>query len=85
MLEHCWKRTESESSMSKSHIWDSIMAIRVAKHDYFSALVMSADTHPISLFKVTCFLLGKDEPFNYLEGGVRNCIWHVKSFRFTQR
>lgn len=62
-------------SMSKSHIWDSIMAIRVAKHGYFSALVMSADSHPTSLFKVTCFLLGKDEPLNYLEGGVRN--WYL--------
>lgn len=61
--------------MSKSHIWDSIMAIRVAKHGYFSALVVSADRHPTALFKVTCSLLGKDEPLNYLEGGGRN--WHL--------
>lgn len=35
----------------------------------FSALDVSADSHPTALFKVTCSLLGKDEPLNYLKGG----------------
>lgn len=56
-LEHLWKKTESDQTQKRHHIWDYVMAIRMKTY-YFTILIASTNSCLVSLFKLTCSLLG---------------------------
>ncbi|KAM6469640.1 vomeronasal type-2 receptor 26-like [Liasis olivaceus] len=68
-LECCWQKTKNELDRTqiKAAIKAYLVAIQAANRQYFSALIVSADNRPATLFKVTCFLLGKEDTEVYLQ------------------
>lgn len=59
-------RTESDQTQAGAAIKAYLVAVRVAKCQYFSALIASTECHPTALFKITQSLLGKVGPVTHL-------------------
>lgn len=88
-LEHHWMKTKSEVNRSqmRAFIRTYVVVIGVAKHTYFSVLIVSADNSPATLFHMARSLLDKEMWGKTLTGllwrifsrSARQC--HLTSFR----
>lgn len=63
-----WRMNKLDQTQVRGTIKAYLMVIRAVKHEYFSALIASAYNCPVTLFKVNCFLLGKEDTEVYLQG-----------------
>lgn len=44
------------------------MVMNVANHQYFSILIVSTNSYPVALFRVTHIPIGSDDPLEHLLG-----------------
>lgn len=56
------------------------MEIRVPKHNYFSSLIASADSHLAALFQVTRSFLEENKAKVYLKGHSEEYAAHLAEF-----
>ncbi|KAM6449776.1 uncharacterized protein PHA67_017114 [Liasis olivaceus] len=79
-LERCWRKTKTESDQIqvRATIKAYIVAIKAAKRQCFSALIMPTECHLAALFGITRSLLGKGDLVIHLQGCVEEFSEHLQ-------
>lgn len=71
-----WRKTKNESDKTqvKSPVKACLVAVRVAKHKYFSRLIAFEECHPMALLRFSCSLHGRQSS----SGDVDEFVQHMQ-------